>query len=455
MCGVVSAVMADRLPPEVYWKKRALDAEKKSSQKGAYQKKQPQQYQKVKKPKKASGNGPLSSLGGGLGGLAAGALFPEAGPLATAIGSFLGGKIGHLADKIVGFGDYQVQSNSIMRGGMTSPQIMNTVEKGGVVVRFREYVADIPATIAFASNVYFLNPGQRKSFPWLSTFAKNWQQYRWRGIIWEFGSTSSDAVLSSATSSALGTVNMATDYDVLDDDYTSKRDMLNTLFANSSKPSNSFIHPIECKRDQTPMAIQYVRTGNYPDRADPRMYDLGKFQIATEGMQAASGNVGELWVTYEVEFYKQQLGQSATTDMFALSTMTDAFMLGTAQPVQLEGSTLNGTIGSDGTNNYYEFPSYIANGKYLFQYSCFGVAATLGGPTITVTGGALTDLWNASALAIQSPAAGQSSTAIIISFIVEISASSCRVTFGTQVIPTVANTGNLVVTEIAIGLQDN
>lgn len=399
--------------------------------------------------------GVVSHIGEALGGIGATALLPEGGPISSAVGSFLGGKIGHLIEKITGFGDYKIQSNSIMRGGMTAPQIINTTNKGGVVVRFREYLQDVPATIVFTNNVFYLNPGQQKTFPWLSTFAKNWQQYRWRGLIFEFGSTSSDAVLSSATSSALGTISMATDYDVLDTNYTNKREMLNTVFANSSKPSCSFIHPIECKRSQTPISVQYVRTGDYPEGGDPRMYDLGKFQIATEGMQAATGSIGELWVTYEVEFFKQQLGSAAYTDMFAFSTVTAPFWLGTLQPTKLAGSTIGGTIGSDGTNSYYELPSYIAGGKYLFTYWVSGVSATIGICSPSVSNGSLVDLWNAGASLLQFPAAGTSASGLMVQFVVEVSSSLCRVTFGTANVPTVANNGNLLVTLIAPNLQDN
>ena len=185
------------------------------------------------------------------------------------------------------------------------------------------------------------------------------------------------------------------------------------------------------------------------------MYDLGKFQLATEGMQAASGNVGELWVTYEVEFFKQQLGSAASTDMYALATMTNAFWLGTIQPVLLTGSTLGGTIGSDGTNNFYEFPAYISSGKYLFTYICSGVAAVIGVATLTVTNGALVDLWNGATTLVQSPAAGSNSASLMCEFIVEPSGSGCKVTFGTAAVPGLANTGNLVVTEISRDLVDN
>jgi hypothetical protein len=37
------------------------------------------------------------------------------------------------------------------------------------------------------------------------------------------------------------------------------------------------------------------------------MYDLGNFQLATQGVSAAGVTLGELWVSYDITFYKKQL----------------------------------------------------------------------------------------------------------------------------------------------------
>lgn len=447
-----------------YWKQRALKAEGKAPRKsGAYVAKaayskraapKSADYYKYKQKAAAAKReatkepGVISAIGSALGGM----IGTELGPVGTAVGSFLGGKIGHLAEKITGFGDYSVKQNSIMRGGMTAPQIVNSVESGNVIVRFREYVRDIPATVNFTALEFPLNPGMPQSFPWLSKFAQNWDQYRWRGLIWEFGSTSSDAVLSSATSSALGTVNIATEYDVLDASYTSKREMLNTMFANSSKPSQSFIHPIECKRSLSPLNFQYVRSGAPPANADPRFYDLGKTIVATEGMQAASGQVGELWVVYEVEFSKQQITDASSMDLYSILAPTAGSWLGigAANHILQSGSTLGGTINDAGSS--YEFPAHITNGTYLFEYALFGSAATLGQVDPSVSQGTIQDLWpNAATTFIQSPGIGVSSVSIMAAFMVTVTGPGCIVTFGTAVIPT-SGTGSLIVTAIADNL---
>jgi len=72
---------------------------------------------------------------------------------------------------------------------------------------------------------------------------------------------------------------------------------------------------VECAPRETPIDKLWVRSVEYSDYAtvDPRLFDLGRFSIATIGMQAAS-TIGELWVSYDVEFFKPQLNLEAEED---------------------------------------------------------------------------------------------------------------------------------------------
>lgn len=381
----------------------------------------------------AGGSALGAALGTGIGG-----------PAGTAIGSFLGGKLGHLIETITGFGDYSVEQNTIMKGGMSVPQVVNSMEKGGVIIRHREYIMDIKPTDVFTPHVFPLNPGQAFTFPWLSRAASLFDQYRFRGLLFEFKSTSSDAILSSGNSTALGSVCMATDYDILDKDYINKREMLNSMFANSTKPSLSAIHPIECKTSLSPMRLQYIRTTNYyPPGGDPRMYDLGKTIIATEGQQNTSalvGAIGEIWVTYEVELFKQQYPDDINkTDHFKIGYPTAAAWLGPADNLHkgdLENS-IGGRINTAG--NAYLFPNFISTGRYKVDYYCIGTAATVGEITLTLTRCSFVDLWNASTNFVQAPASGVSSISISAQFIIDVTDASAIITFGNANIPTSGN----------------
>ena len=435
-----------------YWKKQAQKGSKpkktaKSADYYAYKERKSVRKQQVKDRDRDPGV--ISSIAGEVGAML-GAPLPIVGPV---LGKYLGSKIGHLAEKITGFGDYEVKQNSIMQGGMANAQIVNSSDNGGTIIRHREYLGDIVASVAFKVNKYPLNPGQGKTFPWLSHIAANYEQYRMRGVIFEFNSTSSDAVLSSATSSALGTVAMATDYDVLDLPYSSKREMLNSQFSCSRKPSESFIHPIECKKAWTPYNLNWVRTTEaFPTGGDPRTYDLGNLYVATEGMQAATGNVGELWVTYEMEFFKQQLlplGEEVAADHYYINNPAASTWLGATATLDAK-STLGGTIDSA---TYY-FPASVSAGVYLLQYYVAGTAVSVGTSTQIYSNCAAVDTWYVgSTLYTQSPPGGVTSISLAFSAVVRVTSVGAAVSFGTAAIPT-AGRADLWITELPASMAN-
>lgn len=320
----------------------------------------------------------MFQTGGEALGEVAGSLIPV--PGAAAVGKFLGGKLGHLISEITGFGDYKVAQNSIMQGGMSHPQIVNSVENGGFLLRFREYIGDIQSSIAYVNRPYIIQPGNPQTFPWLSSIATNFEQYRLRGILFEFNSTSSDALISGSLNGALGSVIMSTDYDIADAPPTSKRQALNSIFSCSEKPSKSFIHPIECKKALSAQNILYTRNAAVPPGFDPRLYDFARFNIATEGMQSDTGSIGELWVTYEIEFMKQATNSAGLADHFYMNGVTTSRPLGSSEGSSSNGATnlaRGGTLGGLILPDFrtYAFPTEVSTGNYLVCYSLNGVSA--------------------------------------------------------------------------------
>lgn len=203
-----------------------------------------------------------------------------------------------------------------------APQIRNS--RTGTIVRHTEFIQNISGTEDFSLFSLPINPGLDSTFPWLSQIAPAYEQYKWRGLVFTYKTTSADLV--TGTNGALGQVIMATDYDSADANYTSQREMLNSEYAKSAKPSVSFVHPIETARSQVPYKMFYTREGDPPANADIRLYDIGKFQLATQGMQATGGTIGQLWVSYEIEFQKPQfkLDVGVEADHFTASTIPTA-----------------------------------------------------------------------------------------------------------------------------------
>jgi len=367
-------------------------------------------------------------------------------------GPQLGLVIGHGAQQlfkmVTGFGDYSVNSNSLMEGGMSPPMILNSSKSNNVIIRHREYLADVLSTTTFLNTSYSINPGLLLTFPWLSVIAASFEQYRIRGLIFEFKSLSSDAVLSTAANSALGAVIMATEYNSLSASYPDKRSMENSQYATSSKPSESFIHPIECAIAQTSVNELYVRSGPVSS-GDLRLYDLGIFQIATIGQQVAGGVLGELWVTYEIEFLKPQLppviGSSLLTDHFQLQTVTNAHPLGSlVSPVT--GSSIGCSVGI----STIVFPPNVTDGNFLMIYVVIGNATSISIPVITYTTNcSALQYWAGDSLKAVETTASSVSGTYFASAIIQITGGSAVVTFATNgVLPTTITSGDLWITAI-------
>ena len=186
----------------------------------------------------------------------------------------------------------------------------------------------------------------------------------------EFKSLSSDAVLSTSASTGLGSVMMSTNYNANDPPFVNKQELLNYEFANSRKPSESFYHPVECKLSRTPTDQLYTRSGPYAPDADPRLSDLGRFQLSTQGMQGDTAVIGELWITFEIELFVPKVNESsiARVDQFDLGPIDNITLFGNAPP-RTEQSNLGGRLFNDGAGgNHYIFPDNVTTGYYRLYW---------------------------------------------------------------------------------------
>lgn len=248
---------------------------------------------------------------GGLAGQALGALTGSAmgGPVGTAVGSALGGIAGYGLAKVMGYGSYKIKKNVFMEGRL--PQMVNMPSGGGTVIRFQEYLSDVYTTAdisdpgKFDIQSFLINPANSKTFPWLNQIASNYEQYFIEGMLFEFRSTSANAL--NSTNTALGSVLLCTNYDVAEPVFRSKAEMLNYEYSNSVKPSHNCVHMIECAPNQSVLTGLYTLDGAVPPNTDSRLYHLGRFSIATVGFQAANVNIGELHVTYQIRLLKPKL----------------------------------------------------------------------------------------------------------------------------------------------------
>jgi hypothetical protein len=283
------------------------------------------------------------------------------------VGKYLGSGIGSL----FGSGDYQMTGptpeNNVLSG--TVPQFKTSHATN--VVSHREYLGDIYSTTAFNNTTYPIQPGVNATFPWLAAVASSYQQFRIQGMVFEFNPMTTDY----ANAGQPGYLIMATNYNSDVPAYTTKQQMENSEFAVSVKPTCKLMHMVECKPSQVSVDLLYTRTSTPPVGQDLRLYDLGLFQIATGGASSAGVNLGELWVTYTVEFFKPVLPATASnvgnSSLYQGVVISSGVFTNTSpSPTIRVGVVLGAQFIYDGTNNIINlYPTPGVAGLYYITFS--------------------------------------------------------------------------------------
>lgn len=302
----------------------------------------------------------------------------------TTLGN-LGMLAGNGISKIFGLGAYKMKTNSLYdtQTGSQVPFMHSTDES--VRFRHREYIGDIVSTTGFTSNIFSINPGLEKTFPYLSSIASNFQEYKFKGLIFEYKSTSSTVVTGANT--AMGTVSMVAQYRSDAPDITSKLQLLNEMWSADARPSDTFILPVECDPAENPMHMQYVRTGTLPANQDIKMYDLAKVAVATQGQQTAGTVIGELWISYEVELYKPIMANPGNS-LFDNTAKYSRLGCTSALPLGTTSISIIDTFGLSFTGTTIALPAGTL-GTYYVNVTWANTVVTVTAPTVAVTNGVI------------------------------------------------------------------
>lgn len=302
----------------------------------------------------------------------------------SVIGRALGGAAQSLFRHVTGMGAYKVNRNSLLPGN-DPPQFEGSE---ATRIRHREYLGDITGSIAFTTQTYPLNPGIATSFPWLANIAQGFEEYQFLGVIFEFKSTS--AVALNSTNTALGTVIMATEYNAQKPAFISKLQMENYEYASSAAPSVDQMHPVECDPKLTPFPKLFVR-GPTATIGDIKTYDLGFFQLATVGMQAAAV-IGELWVTYDVALYKPTMVSPggvlfAEADHWRATTgISNTAWFGTSGGLNANGLGGAFIVSSPG-GKYFLTSDTVPGDTYQMTILIYGASTSWTNPSFTLSSG--------------------------------------------------------------------
>jgi len=152
-----------------------------------------------------------------------------------------------------------------------------------------ECLGAVSTAVAFTNTTYILNAANSSTFPWLSAIAAKYEYYRFSRLSFKFVSSSADAV--GSTNTALGTIIMNVNYDVLDTAFGSQiqmEDYGGGKVVSEEVPSVSFEHRIEPAgvrggvaggwRLNLPSAATTSASAPYPTSSSAHDYDVGLMQ---------------------------------------------------------------------------------------------------------------------------------------------------------------------------------
>jgi len=238
--------------------------------------------------------------------------------LSSLTGSDMLGRVGRRAfdggatsimKKIFGNGDYQYSDtpavNSLFKGSSDGDSAQGTFDtKHFTRLKGREFIKPLYTSATQGVPVIELlevNPGLSTTFPWLSSVADNYQQYRWRGLVFEVVTTSS----AYSSQGAIGNTVMTCNYNASQPAYTSQISMQNSDEAISFALYNGGVFGVECKSGSNPQNSYYVRTGSEVTTAPVTSTDMLSFQygLFPATSYPASSQVGLLYVSYDIELW--------------------------------------------------------------------------------------------------------------------------------------------------------
>jgi len=266
---------------------------------------------KVAKPKAAviiKGKGAYTKVGGVAESL--GNLFGKtAGTVAGGAGDFF--------SRILGLGAYNVRTNSLVNVQTGAPMMHSSNEE--IRLRHREFLGNVIGSVAFTGQRFEINPGLSSTFPWMSTMARNYEQWQPMGLVVYYATSSG----TEAGSVSLGSVIIATQYDPADGPFGSEIDMQDYTYSTNISPDQNGMHPVECDPKQNTLREFFVRDRSVMSGEDIRFYDLGVLNVYTVGQVEDGDTLGKIYLCHDIKLMRPKLASTSNLQSYICNPVAD------------------------------------------------------------------------------------------------------------------------------------
>lgn len=246
-----------------------------------------------------------------------------------------------------------------------APKISNDPKVTRII--HRELVATISGSTTLAVNPYQINPGDVTTFPWLSTIASSYEQYRFRKLRFHF--------VTRVATSYNGSLLMAPDYDVLDAAPTTEVQASQMNGAVEDVVWRDQILDFEIN-NMFPLGPRKFIRSELEAISDLKTYDAGQLFVIPVGCTDTSG-IGKLWVEYDVDFFIPQYvttGGSSSSQIASYSNWVNPSTISltttTAVNLDIDSALVNG-VAATNSNGVVTLPvgSFMILGHVTFSTS--------------------------------------------------------------------------------------
>lgn len=373
-------------------------------------------------------------------------------------GAKVGSMLGRRISSLIGSGDYRATGltahNSLIQNNL--PATISFTDRT-IRIAHREYVCDIvtSADSTFKSDQFVVNANYTTTFPYLSGIATQFEKYRFKGLVFEFISTTTPYATAGTS---VGTAVMACQFNTANPDFNSKTQMENVENAISVRLDQNALYGVECKDQvQNWYYTRHLGAGANESTNVSNIYDLCDFSIATIGSPGASKPVGELWVTYDVELTGPRLPDVRYGYLhISASDPATGYPLGSSTRSVVKQGILAQTAIESASSDIVRFNNVLVGDILSIDYSY--KAATAGANLVGLT---LVNCEFVKMLAggtvgiIAEPAASTSTTTAGLSAYVRITGLDAQLNFSTTALGgSGADTVDLIISSIAFSVKD-
>jgi len=323
-------------------------------------------------------------------GSAVGSLFGEGG---SAVGGWFGDLLHRGFRSLSGMGDYKgsirmlkdhlgPHANGSIMLSQKMPLFSSSREDPPNTIIYEERIATIYSTINYTTASYRLNPGLPTTFPWLSSIASSYENYRCLGMV-----VQSRSLLSEAAQSANGVVGewgLCSEVNPTAAAPATYNAFTTHSFSDTQRGTEPCITGVECDSRKNPNT-PWKQVSFPGDTTDKHFTDQGVVHVATQGYPANGIAVGSLWVTYKIAFNNPvsnaiSTGVSSQTWMVDMTATAGAICNVPAGANVLAGSKLGG---SWPLANQFKMPNFAGNYQMIAIWS--GVAGFSSGGGISAS----------------------------------------------------------------------